>query len=49
MRRDVLEKVYPPELQMELDTFINCANILPENVLAKVGETLQASPCCAFM
>lgn len=41
MRRDVLEKVYPPELHMELDTFMNCANVLPENVLLKIAESLQ--------
>lgn len=49
MRRDVAEKVYPPEIDMELETFMNCANILPENVLTTIAESLQVNIICCIL
>lgn len=35
------EVVYPPKSVMDLDTFIKCANVLPEDLVASIANHLQ--------
>lgn len=40
-RYTVDEVVYPPQSVMDLDTFINCANVLPEDLVTSIANQLQ--------
>lgn len=40
-RRVVEEMVYPPKLQIDVETFIKCVNILPTEVVADIALSLQ--------
>lgn len=51
-RSHVAEEVYPPKVQMDLDTFIKCANVLPDDLVNTIATHLQVcirfSFKCAF-
>lgn len=40
-RPDVGEQVYPPNVPMDLDTFIKCADALPEDLVQSIATYLQ--------
>lgn len=40
-RSDVAEQVYPPKVQMDLDTFIKCADVLPDDLVHTIATHLQ--------
>lgn len=40
-RRVVEEMVYPPKLQIDVETFIKCVNVLPTEVVADIALSLQ--------
>lgn len=40
-RTDVEEVVYPPKLQLDVETFIKCVNVLPCKVVDDIALSLQ--------
>lgn len=40
-RATVGEQIYPPKVAMDLDTFIKCADALPEDLVLKIATHLQ--------
>lgn len=42
-RANVGEQVYPPKVSMDLDTFIKCADALPEDLVLKIATHLQVT------
>lgn len=42
-RRHVEESVYPPKLQLDVDTFMQCVNILPSTVVDAIAHSLQGA------
>lgn len=42
-QQNVEEMVYPPKLQIDVDTFMKCVNILPGNVAADIALSLQVN------
>lgn len=39
------EMVYPPKVPMNLNTFIECAEVLPENMVTSIASHLQVITC----
>lgn len=42
-RKLVEEMVYPPRLQIDIDTFMKCVNILPSKVVDDISLSLQVN------
>lgn len=40
-RLNVGEQIYPPKVDMDLNTFIKCADALPEDLVVKIATHLQ--------
>lgn len=46
-RQNVDEVVYPPKVPMDPETFIKCAEVLPENLVSKIATQLYV--CKSFL
>lgn len=44
-RAVVDEMVYPPKVPMDLNTFIECAKVLPEDIVTSIASHLQVITC----
>lgn len=48
-RSNVGEQVYPPKVSMDLDTFIKCADALPEDLIINIATHLQVNSQFCFI